>query len=195
MKVIFLDHDGVICLLNNWGSRGEKFNKYKKKFPETTGYRQCDVFHRFDDFDENAVKVLNEILLETDAKIVVSSDWKMHATLSELREYYTSQGIIRTPFAITPSFIGATKPDGFIWEHNRQYEQQRCIEIAQYLKDHPEITHWVAIDDLQMARKVETRYEGNIIRDWGLTNFVWTPRENEGIKQSGIKEQILNFLK
>jgi hypothetical protein len=29
----------------------------------------------------------------------------------------------------------------------------------------------------------------------GLENFVLTPRSTEGIKQSGIKEQILNYLK
>ena len=28
-----------------------------------------------------------------------------------------------------------------------------------------------------------------------LDNFVLTPRRTEGIKQSGIKEKILNFLK
>jgi hypothetical protein len=29
----------------------------------------------------------------------------------------------------------------------------------------------------------------------GLENFVLTPRSSEGIKQSGIKEKIINFLK
>ena len=28
----------------------------------------------------------------------------------------------------------------------------------------------------------------------GLTNFVHTPRSNEGIKQSSVKEKILKFL-
>jgi len=30
---------------------------------------------------------------------------------------------------------------------------------------------------------------------YGLKNFVHTPRSNEGIKQSGIKEKIIKFLK
>jgi hypothetical protein len=30
--------------------------------------------------------------------------------------------------------------------------------------------------------------------DWALDNFVLTPRGNEGIKQSGIKEKIIKFL-
>jgi hypothetical protein len=30
MKVIFLDHDGVICLQNNWGSRHKKREAFYK---------------------------------------------------------------------------------------------------------------------------------------------------------------------
>jgi hypothetical protein len=35
----------------------------------------------------------------------------------------------------------------------------------------------------------------NINRIWGLENFVLTPKALEGIKQSGIKEKVLEFLK
>jgi hypothetical protein len=55
------------------------------------------------------------------------------------------------------------------------------MEIERYLKDHPEIEKWVAIDDLNMGRE-------------GLTNFVLTPKSSEGIKQSGLKEKVLKFL-
>jgi hypothetical protein len=30
--------------------------------------------------------------------------------------------------------------------------------------------------------------------EWGLDNFVYTPLSREGIKQSGVKEKIINFL-
>jgi hypothetical protein len=32
---------------------------------------------------------------------------------------------------------------------------------------------------------------GDVEMDWGLTNFVLTPKSNEGIKQLGIKEKII----
>jgi len=35
---------------------------------------------------------------------------------------------------------------------------------------------------------------GKMDREWGLKNFVLTPKSREGIKQSGIKEKILEFL-
>ena len=60
------------------------------------------------------------------------------------------------------------------------YEDERSIEIKKWLALHPEVTHWVAVDDLNMSD--------------GLTNFVHTKRQNEGIKQMGIKQKIMSYL-
>ena len=195
LKVIFLDNDGVICLSNNWGGRNKKIQKYHKENPEWDKmYKTAPVAVRFDDFDKKAVKVLNSILEETGAEIVVSSDWKKHANLEELGDYYESQGIIKRPIALTPSFIGCYKPEGFEWIRSLQYEQERSLEIAQYVKDHPQITHWVAVDDLNIAIEAMD-YSVMYTRVWGLSNFVLTPKSTEGIKQLGKKEEILGYLK
>ena len=194
MKVIFLDNDGVICLSSNWGGRSKKIQKYYKANPEWNKmYSTAPVDVRFDNFDKKAIKVLNSILEETGAEIVVSSDWKKHANLEELGDYYESQGIIKRPIAFTPSFIGCDKPEGFEWLRSLQYEQERSLEIAQYVKDHPEITHWVAVYDLNMAVEAMD-CSVPYTRVWGVTNFVLTPKESEGIKQHGKKEEILKFL-
>ena len=95
MKVIFLDNDGVICLHNNWGGRSKKWKKFKKLNPDAINDKSAPVDVRFDDFDKKAIKILNNILEETGAEIVVSSDWKLHASLEELGEYYETQGIIK----------------------------------------------------------------------------------------------------
>lgn len=186
MKVIFLDHDGVICLAPNWGSRYKKTKAYSN--PNPGGETQVPVEFRFDNFDKKAIKVLNSIIEETDAEIVVSSDWKRWATVEEMGEYYEAKGIIKKPIAFTPDLAQCTVHGNmFIWSRDWDLEQCRSIEIKQYLHDHPEITHWVAIDDLNMGRE-----DG--WKSWGLTNFVLTPKKMEGIKQSGIKEKILKFL-
>lgn len=185
MKVIFLDNDGVICLSNNWGGRDKKWAKYRSANPESsTLFREAPISVRFDNFDTKAVRVLNEILEETGAEIVVSSDWKKHGTLEELGDYYISQGIIKKPIATTKSFIGTDKPEGFQWDMSLKYEQERSLEINQFVKDNPQITHWVSVDDLDMSLK----------DSWGVKNFVLTPRMNEGIKQAGVKEKIINIL-
>jgi hypothetical protein len=158
------------------------------------------VEYRFDNFDRKAVKVLNEILETTDAEIVVSSDWRLHANLEELGEYYSSQGIIKKPIGITEVFHYTNWleekriPEDFSWNRTDGREQERHFEIKEWLKNHPEVTHWVAVDDLHMGIHVTASSYGPYDRDWGLENFVWTPRMWEGIKQSGVKEKILSYL-
>ena len=54
MKVIFLDHDGVICLSQQWGGR------FKKAGFDSNPETPLDI--RMDNFDKKAIKVLNEII-------------------------------------------------------------------------------------------------------------------------------------
>jgi hypothetical protein len=187
MKVLFLDNDGVICLYNNWGGRAKKWSRYRSENPECSpNLKDAPAEIRFDDFDKKAIKILNEILIDTGAEIVVSSDWKLHATLEELGDYYEAQGIIKKPIAITPNLheFDAETNDLFMWK--RWMERKRILEIERYLKDTPQIKEWVAVDDLNMSPEANGGH--------GLKNFVLTPRSNEGIKQSGIKEKILKLL-
>jgi hypothetical protein len=199
MKVLFLDHDGVICLSSESGGRFKK----EKKFRDKTGIRPklgsphygLPVDCRFDNFNKKAINVLNSILEETGAEIVVSSDWKRWANLEEMGEYYLTQGIIKKPIDFTPSLSQCTNYDNntFPWSRQWDLEQTRSIEIKQYLQDHPEITHWVVVDDLNMG-KTGLYYSMEFEHEWGLDNFVLIPKSNEGIKQSGIKEKIVKFL-
>ena len=194
MRCIFLDHDGVICLSTNWGGRTKKWSKYRSENPESSSdKRDAPVEVRFDDFDEKAVRILNQILEETGAEIVVSSDWKRWANVEEMGEYYESKGIIKKPISLTPDLGDCTweneDRENWVWSPRWDLEMSRVVEIRQYLHDHPEITHWVAIDDLHLGKTDESW------KNWGLTNFVLTPRSNEGIKQSGIKEKVLKYLK
>ena len=192
MKVIFLDNDGVICLQDNWGGRYKKARQYmidngisehdKSVLDEIK--RPIEI--RFDDFDQKAIKVLNEVLEKTGAEIVVSSDWKLHATVEELGEYYESQGIIKKPIDRTLN-LDEFDPDSaglYAWKGWRA--RMRILEIEKYLSDHPEITHWVAVDDINMSIEANQGH--------GLKNFVLTPRSNEGIKQSGIKDKLIKHL-
>ena len=193
MKVSFLDHDGVICLSTEWGGRYKKQKKWGELRLSTTP-SQIPMEYRFDNFNKKAIKVLNEILELTGAEIVVSSDWKRWATVEEMGEYYESQGIIKKPIAFTPNLSECNNyGEDFPWSRQWDLEQTRSLEIKQYLQDHPEVTEWVAIDDLNMG-KTGKYYSVDFTHDWGLDNFVLTPKGNEGLKQSGIKEKVLSFL-
>lgn len=196
MKVIFLDHDGVICLSTEWGGRFKKQKKAGRKLSQSIA--SLPVEARFDNFNKKAIKVLNEILEETGAEIVISSDWKNHATVEELGIYYEQQGIIKKPIDFTPWLKDCDwylkEYTDFPWSRQFDLEQTRSIEIRQYIINHPEITHWVSVDDLNMG-KTGLYYGMEFEHDWGLDNFVLTPQSTQGIKQTGIKEKILNFLK
>lgn len=179
MKIIFLDHDGVICLYDNFGTRYEKKGYFGLNSP-----LKC----RFDNFDTDAIKVLNEILSITDAEIVVSSDWRRWATIEEMGEYYELQGIIKKPIDFTPYIIDSSN---IIHSKSTELEETRIHQIQNWLTLHPEVTHWVAVDDLDMSEC----YAGDPQKLlFGLTNFVHTPKSREGIKQTGVKEKIINFL-
>ena len=175
MKVIFLDNDGVICLSNNWGSRHKKQKEWGG-LKLSMSMREIPLEYRFDNFDKKAVKVLNSILEETGAEIVVSSDWRLYASIEELGDYYEAQGIIKRPIDGTEIFHytnwledGLIKDHGeFPWSRNESREQERHFEIKRWLRDHPEVTHWAAIDDLHMGVHVENSSYGPFDReDWG----------------------------
>jgi len=183
MKTLFLDHDGVICLSNNWGSRFKKQTKAKKKLSQSVMSLPVDA--RFDNFDKKAIKILNEILELSGAEIVVSSDWKTWCTVEEMGDYYISQGITKRPIDFTTNIIDQSK---ITWDQKWDLEGTRSLEIKTWLSEHPEVTHWVAIDDLNMGKN------GEDWKNWGLDNFVLTPKGNEGIKQSGIKEKVISYL-
>jgi hypothetical protein len=196
MKVIFLDNDGVICLSSNWGSRLKKQKKlgYNPTFNDNS---ELPVEYRFDNFDVKAVKILNEILEKTGAEIVVSSDWRYHATLEELGEYYTSKGIIKKPIGVTDMFKDIFPKEWGYLRFRADMELERSMEIGHWLENHPEVTHWVAVDDLDMSVDfLGNRFaakDGSDVKP-GLTNFVHTPRSYEGIKQNGIKQKIIKQL-
>jgi len=199
MKVLFLDNDGVICLSNNWGERAKKWANFKRDNPDSDAtFENKPIQCRFDDFDDKAVNVLNEILEETGAEIVVSSDWRLYANLEELGDYYESQGIIKRPIAVTDQFKDVFPKEWNAFRFRAELELERSMEIGHWLENHPEVTHWVAVDDLNMSPEFLSKYFSNSEDDAknpGLTNFVLTPRSREGIKQSGVKEKIIKFLR
>ena len=196
MKVIFLDHDGVICLSTEWGGRHKKQKEWGGRKLSMSN-KAIPLEYRFDNFNQKAVKTLNKILEETGAEIVVSSDWRHHASLEEIGEYYLSQGIMKAPIAFT-STTEEVEPE--LWKVLRfraDLELERSIEILDWLNKHPEVTNWVAIDDLDMSVEYLSKHfahKDGLDEKPGLTNFVHTPMSNEGIKQSGIKEKILKHL-
>ena len=162
MKVLFLDHYGVLCLGKPGIVRSETSEPTADEFFDTG-------ITVFSDFDTHAVSTLNSLLDSVDFEIVISSDWKRHATLDGMCEFYQRQGIKKMPLAYTDWLPGYPT-----------YHEQRATEINTWLAQHPETTHWAAVDDLYMGT-------------W-LTNFVWAKDIHLGLTDLKVKQQILTYL-
>jgi hypothetical protein len=158
MNILMLDHDGVICLASEWGSR----------FKNKEGLDSV-----FDRFNTKAIGVLNEIISATDCEIIITSDWRYHCSLSEMRELYKIRGIFKQPIGFT----------SYVKSSAAELEWARATEIRNWLDVHDikNKLKWCAVDDLDMSA-------------WLTDRFVITPNENEGIKQTGVKEKIIKFL-
>ena len=181
-SILFLDHDGVVCLSNNWGGRHNKMKDWNRLYPDrsiiyTNEYNLMDVEYRFDNFDTKSIIILNNIIRETDCEIVVSSDWRFDCSLEEMGNLYEMYGVIKKPIGYTPTL----QMEDFenIKLEKGGYEEERAYEIRKWLSLN-KTDKWVAVDDLDMSPY--------------LDNFVHTKRMNEGIKQSGIKDKIMKYL-
>lgn len=107
MIVIFLDIDGVLNS-NDWYTNRKK-NNLTEQYPLT-------------EFDPKAVERLNRIILETGAKIVVSSSWRAGRSVNELQDLLTSVGVIGEVVGKTNRLTHDT------------YNIPRGCEIDQWLK-------------------------------------------------------------
>lgn len=176
-KIIFLDHDGVMCMRREQGTRFTKIKRWNLENPDQAVIYVNMVDHlpiqiRFDDFNKvDAVRVLNDILLDSDADIIISSDWRLHCTLEEMQEFYKHMGIIKVPIGMTELYSNEWVNKGYT------LQEQRSIEIKKYIEEHKP-DKWVVLDDMELPN---------------LENFVKC-KPSEGLKKLGMKKKIMKFL-
>lgn len=143
--ILFLDHDGVIVIRDQDDGELEDF------------------------FDKKSIKILNEIISESNCEIVISSDWRNHYPLKEMGNIYIDSGIIKKPIDYTPD----------LWTKNsdiNDLEKIRSLEIETWLLQNNIYTNWCAIDDMKLL----------------VTNFVLI-NPNKGLTNS-VKNKVLSFL-
>jgi HAD domain in Swiss Army Knife RNA repair proteins len=104
-RVIFLDIDGVLAPIRRWD--------------------------RYGDLDPACIRVLNEIVADGGADVVVSSTWRHGKTIAELQDMLQAEGFAGCVVDKTPADIpGASRGD----------------EIAAWLEEHA-VSGYVIIDD------------------------------------------------
>lgn len=122
MKVIFLDIDGVLNHENHY--------KWLMETDEPTPLQRV---YPYSEFNPRSCKILNRIIDETDAKIVLSSSWRLDG-ITRMNNLFKYFGLPRI-YDITPSLC------------ERFGSLCRGKEIDKWLNEHPEVTKYVILDD------------------------------------------------
>lgn len=104
-RVIFLDIDGVLAPIRRWD--------------------------RYGDLDRACMQVLNEIVAQSGADVVVSSTWRYGKTASELQEMLEAEGFSGRVVDTTPTGTPGSS---------------RGEEISAWLAEH-DVSRYVIIDD------------------------------------------------
>lgn len=148
MKIIFLDIDGV---LNN------EFTKDLSPM-------------RYRGINSTLVKRLAKIVKETNAKIVLSSDWKDEWEIDKtkcskdgiyINEKLSKEGL---------SLIDKTNDKSI----GDDISTGRGFGIRKYLKNHPEVTNWVVLDD-----NIFKDFTDEILEHFVHTNYLYGITEKD----------------
>lgn len=124
MKIIFLDVDGVLVHSGTVGLGKE------------TGEAFGTSFYHAATIDQECLKRLLRIVEATGAKIVVSSVWRrFDGQSTALRRAFATAGVERR--ALRELIIGSTPHLG----------EKRDEEVSAWLKEHPDTTSYLVIDD------------------------------------------------
>lgn len=146
-RVIFLDVDGVLLPTGSI----ETIIVDGVALPVRSTVRESD-------FAISALGNLRSIVQQTGATIVLSSEWRRTESLrSSIGAVLRSQDVpaIRE---CTPIF--SAKPELQKFNPILAWCERRAREIGKWLKDHPEVTAWVALDDLDFAWADSVRVAG-----------------------------------
>lgn len=130
-KVIFIDVDGPLA----WAT----WNDGKVTIPGGQG----DFTIPYPWVKEDC-EALQKICTETNADLVVSSDWKMHFSFLQLKYIFLHYGITARVLDIT------THQNLWNKMSRTSLEHERALQIAKWAKDN-KISNWIAIDDLKLS--------------------------------------------
>lgn len=131
MKVIFIDIDGPLA----WGS----WQDGKVKIMEGT-HHEFTIPYAWVKEDCDA---LAEVIKRTGANLIVSSDWKKHYGIYQLRMIFEHYGIGRWCVMDTTTHINLMR------KMSSPPEWDRACEIRTWVKSFKP-KHWVTIDDMPL---------------------------------------------
>jgi hypothetical protein len=131
-KIIFIDVDGPLAL-GTWN-----------KGPVTISGGRHGEFTIPYSWDQDDCNSLKKILEESNAKLVLSSDWRFQFSFRQMKDIFQHYGIHGSSLLdMTCQFSLWNKMSRASLEH------ERAMQVAKWAKDN-KISNWIAIDDLDL---------------------------------------------
>lgn len=186
MKVIFLDCDGVI---NGYGLFTEVIYSIAQKLHLIKLLRK---HHNIFGVHKHKIKLLAKIVKKTNAKIVLSSSWRLGWELIEdgkcIPNTDTDKLLCKELSKYGIEIYSRTKCLDTTKSLGRKYSCWREDEINEWLFRHPQVTNFVVLDDEQtdlqsfVGRElIQTSDSEYICGNW---------KENTGLKRKHVKQAI-----
>lgn len=165
-KVVFLDIDGVlqpenarIHLTDNKFTLKQFYQDLEKLFHvDYSIYSEMNVMAVYYLWDKDSVANLIRVLDHTGAMIVLSSSWRIYP-VQKMKDLFKIHGLdkyyidntMREDFRLIEQLRAET-------DEYKNFYVDRVIEILEYLKAHPNIKHYVAIDDMNLIPGMENHF-------------------------------------
>lgn len=151
-KIIFLDIDG--CLRPVHGRKGFEQNIRSmivdgQKIP-LLGDGEAKGGLIGMDFWPLALRSLRHIVQRTEARIVLSSDWRKSEELMEGIDGQLEEHRMPKLFDKTDDLDKAGV--GIVKAIHGSFREKRCKEIRKWIRQHPKIERWVIIDDIDLSQ-------------------------------------------
>lgn len=119
MKLVFLDIDGVLNYELFWKDEAQDIKL--KNLSESAPKGSHDIC-------KDKIGLLNDLIEQTEAKIIISSTWRKYYTLDELRELFKFMGFKGEIIDTTP-YLNFQKLDGYNYSVPRGCEIKAWLEI------------------------------------------------------------------
>jgi len=101
------------------------------------------------DFWPTAMRALRHVAMKTGARLVLSSDWRKESVLKEGIDRAMEEYRMPPIYGETPDLDKITT--GVIKALHSSFREKRCKEIRKWLRQHPKVACWVAIDDVDLS--------------------------------------------
>jgi len=180
MKVIFLDIDGAMAtsytMKNGW--------KYKKN---SSRLKYSNFIKDKKTLSRKCIRALNRLVVETKAKVVITSAWRYDGDTKYFQRLFISRGFCGEIIDLSPKWEEYRNLIGIETINDLQmfWEYERGNEIRLWLEwnKHKNIESYIIIDD--DVDDIEPLYEGRFIH----TNI------DQGFQGEKLLQEAINKLK